>query len=117
MLSLVGIVLLPGGGWAWAALYGLANGGLFALIMTLPLDVADDPRQVGAVAGLVLGAGYCLSALAPFVLGAVRDLSGSFTGALWLLVGTACVFLALGATLTRERLHRGVPAAVPDTSA
>jgi cyanate permease len=59
----------------------------------------------------MLGAGYSLAALAPFVLGAVRDASGSFTGSLWLLVGTGCLFLALGSTLTRERLHRGVASA------
>ena len=111
VIALVGVVLVPGGGFAWAALYGFVNGGLFALVMTLPLDVADEPRQVAAVAGLMLGAGYCLTSVAPFLLGAVRDLSGSFTGALWLIVGTATLFLALAATLTRERLHRGIPAA------
>jgi CP family cyanate transporter-like MFS transporter len=111
VVSLLGVVLLPGGGWAWAALFGGVNGGLFALVMTLPLDVADEPRQVAAVAGLMLGAGYCLTSVAPFLLGAVRDLSGSFTGALWLIVGTATLFLALAATLTQERLHRGIPAA------
>jgi CP family cyanate transporter-like MFS transporter len=111
VIALVGVVLVPGGGFAWAALYGFVNGGLFALVMTLPLDVADEPRQVAAVAGLMLGAGYCLTSVAPFLLGAVRDVSGSFTGALWLIVGTATLFLALAGTLTRERLHRGVPAA------
>ena len=79
--------------------------------MTLPLDVADEPRQVGAVAGLMLGAGYCspssrLSSSAPSATP-----SGSFTGALWLIVGTATLFLVLAATLTRERLHRGIPVA------
>jgi MFS transporter, CP family, cyanate transporter len=111
VVALAGVVLLPAGGFAWAAVYGFVNGGLFALVMTLPLDVADEPRQVAAVAGLMLGAGYCLTSLAPFVLGAVRDLSGSFRGSLWLIVGTATVFLALATLLTRERLHRGVPAA------
>jgi CP family cyanate transporter-like MFS transporter len=111
VVALTGVVLVPAGGFAWAALYGFVNGGLFALVMTLPLDVADEPRQVAAVAGLMLGAGYCLTSVAPFLLGAVRDLSGSFTGALWLIVGTATLFLALAATLTQERLHRGIPAA------
>jgi CP family cyanate transporter-like MFS transporter len=113
VVSLVGVVVAPSAGFAWAALFGFVNGGLFALVMTLPLDVADEPAQVGAVAGLMLGAGYSLAALSPFVLGAVRDATGSFTGSLWLVVGTAVVFLALAATLTRERLHRGVPAAAP----
>lgn len=109
VVALTGVAIAPAGGFAWAALYGFMNGGLFALVMTLPLDVADEPRQVAAVAGLMLGAGYCLTSVAPFVLGAVRDLSGSFSGALWLIVGTATLFLALAATLTRERLHRGIP--------
>lgn len=111
VVALTGIALAPVGGFAWAALYGFTNGGLFALVMTLPLDVADEPRHVAAVAGLMLGAGYCLTALAPFVLGAVRDLTGSFGGALWLIVATATLFLVLAATLTRERLRRGVPGA------
>lgn len=111
VVALAGVVLVPAGGFAWAAVYGFVNGGLFALVMTLPLDVADEPRQVAAVAGLMLGAGYCLTSLSPFVLGAVRDLSGSFRGSLWLIVGTATAFLALASLLTRERLQRGVPAA------
>jgi CP family cyanate transporter-like MFS transporter len=109
--ALLGVILAPGAGWLWALLFGASNGGLFALIMTLPLDVADDAARVGAVAALVLGAGYCVSALSPFVLGAIRDASGSFTATLWVVVGTMCLFLALAAALTRERLHRGVEVA------
>lgn len=48
----------------------------------------------------MLGAGYSISALSTFVLGAVRDLSGSFSATLWIvaiatasLVG-ACLPLA-----------------------
>jgi CP family cyanate transporter-like MFS transporter len=111
VLALLGIILAPSAGWLWAPLFGMSNGGLFALIMTLPLDVAHDPARVGAVAALVLGAGYCVSALAPFGLGAVRDATGSFTATLWVIVGTMCLFLALAAALTRERLHRGVEVA------
>lgn len=106
--SVVGVILVPGGGWAWAALFGIANGGLFTLVMTLPLDVAHDPARVGAVAALMLGAGYTLGALSPLALGAVRDATGSFTTTLWVVVGTASLFLALAATLSPERLRRGV---------
>jgi CP family cyanate transporter-like MFS transporter len=108
--SLLGILLAPEGGFAWITLYGFANGGLFSLIMTLPLDVADDPAGVGAAAALMLGAGYTLGALSPLLLGVVRDATGSFTGSLWLVVGTIVAFLVLGATLSRDRLHRGVRA-------
>jgi MFS transporter, CP family, cyanate transporter len=109
--ALLGVILAPGAGWLWAPIFGASNGGLFALIMTLPLDVADDPARVGAVAALILGAGYCLSAISPFALGAVRDATGSFTATLWVVVGTMGLFLLLAARLTRERLHRGVEVA------
>ena len=106
--GLLGVVLLPNTGFLWVAMMGFANGALFTLVMTLPLDVSDRPSDVGAVAGLVLGAGYCVSAIAPFALGAVRDATGNFTDALWVVVaaGAALVFASL--FLTRERLHRGV---------
>ena len=108
--AIVGVELAPSGGWFWAALFGLAVGNLFALVMTLPLDVADDAPAVAAFTGVMLGAGYSISATSPFVLGAVRDATGSFSDALWLLVGTSAAFLLVAATLSRERLHARVRA-------
>ncbi len=108
----LGIVLLPGGGWLWAALVGISTGTLFPIVLTLPLDLADHPAQVGAVAGLMLGAGYTLSALSPFALGVVRDASGSFTDALWLIVAAAAAILVVSLPLSRDRLRAGIePAA------
>jgi CP family cyanate transporter-like MFS transporter len=107
LVAALGIVLVPSAAWLWAALYGGINGGAFALIMTLPLDVADRPEEVGAAAGMVLGVGYTLTALSPLVLGAVRDATGSFTGSLWIVVGAVAAFLVLAATLSPARLaHR-----------
>jgi CP family cyanate transporter-like MFS transporter len=103
--AIVGVELAPGGAWLWAALFGLAIGNLFPLVMTLPLDVADDAPSVAAFTGVMLGAGYTIAATSPFVLGAVRDATGSFSEALWLLVGTTAGFIAVAATLSRDRLH------------
>jgi cyanate permease len=72
--------------------------------MTLPLDVADDAPAVAAFTGVMLGAGYSISAVSPFALGAVRDATGSFSDALWLLVATGTALLVACATLSRERL-------------
>jgi len=71
--------------------------------MTLPLDVADDAPGVGAFTGVMLGAGYTIAATSPFVLGAVRDATGSFRDALWLLVGTSAALVAVSATLGSAR--------------
>ena len=75
-------------------------------MLTLPLDVADRPDQVGAVAGLMLGAGYALSAVAPFGLGAIRDAAGDYTSVLWVIVAASAATVALVATLSPARLRR-----------
>lgn len=110
LLGTVGVVALPDGAWLWVVLIGLANGGMFPLLMTLPLDVAREPREVGAVVAMMLGAGYTLAAASPLVLGAVRDATGSFTDALWALVGVAVLYMTIPVLLTPERLGRGVTA-------
>jgi CP family cyanate transporter-like MFS transporter len=111
--ALLGVILLPGAGWAWAALTGIGGGALFALALTLPLDVASGPAEVAAVAGMMLGVGYTIGSAAPFLLGAVRDASGSFRDALWVLVATSVCALLVTLTMSRERLGRGVPVASP----
>lgn len=103
--AMLGVVLLPGGAWVWAALVGTSTGWLFPIVLTLPLDLSERPAQVGAIAGMMLGAGYTLSAVAPFALGAVRDATGSFTTALWLIVGAAAALLVVCAPLSPERLR------------
>ena len=86
-VALLGILLWPAGGWGWVVLLGLAIGPLFPLTMTLPLDAADRPAEVAALAGMMLGVGYTLSALSPLLLGALRDVTGGFDAVLGALVG------------------------------
>jgi MFS transporter, CP family, cyanate transporter len=108
--SAVGFAGLPGGAWLWAALAGVCTGAMFPLVMTLPVDVGRRPADVGAVTGLMLGVGYVIGALAPFALGGVRDATGSFTTTLWLIAGSGTILFTLCATMTRERMSRGVTA-------
>ena len=97
----IGLVTLPGAAYAWALLAGIAQGGAFALVMTLPLDFETTRERVGALVGLMLGAGYTLAAIAPFVLGAVRDATGSFDAVLWVCAGFACLLVVLVNLLPR----------------
>ncbi len=103
-LSMLGVVLLPGAGFLWAALLGGSIGPLFSLTMALPLDIGHGPAEVAAFTGLMLGAGYTLSALSPVVLGAIRDTSSGFGPVLWVLVGTTAALLAVDSSLTPARL-------------
>lgn len=109
-----GLVLSPGGAYAWALLAGVAQGSMFALVMTLPLDFEQRQDRVGALVGLMLGGGYTIAAASPFLLGAVRDATGSYDAVLWLAVGLLVgLFLAV-ASLPRSRFTRaqrpGTPA-------
>lgn len=56
---------------------------------------------------MMLGLGYSISALAPWCLGVVRDLTGSFTAPLWMIAASHALMVVLCAPLTRERLHHG----------
>jgi MFS transporter, CP family, cyanate transporter len=105
LVATVGIAAIPGGGWVWATLAGFGLGATFPLTLTLPLDVAHDPADTGAVVGLMLGAGYTITALGPLALGAVRDITGSFSTSLWVLVAVAGAFVASVLPLSPQRLR------------
>jgi CP family cyanate transporter-like MFS transporter len=104
VVSLLGVVLLPGAGFLWAFMLGATIGPLFSLTMALPLDIGRGPAEVAAYTGFMLGAGYSLSAMSPLVLGAIRDASSGFGVVLWVLVGLAAALFAVDSSLTPARL-------------
>ena len=105
---MAGLSVAPDLTVAWVVLVGLALGAIFPLVLTLPLDVADEPSQVGAVAALMLLGGYVLSSMGPFVLGAARDATGTFVASLWLLFAMALAFIGCCVLLSPTRLRHGV---------
>ena len=64
--------------WMWAGLLGIGAGGLFTLGLTLPMMYATGPTATDGLTSMVLGGGYLIAALGPFVAGAIRDLTGSY---------------------------------------
>jgi CP family cyanate transporter-like MFS transporter len=107
-IAMVAIVAVPEFAFILIAVLGLALGTVFPLVLTLPLDVTDDPAQVGSVAALMLLGGYIVSSLGPFVLGAARDATGNFTASLWLLVGLGVALTACCIFLSPGRLRHGI---------
>jgi CP family cyanate transporter-like MFS transporter len=107
-LAFVGIALVPDPAYLWVAILGLALGAIFPLVLTLPLDVADDAARVGSVAALMLLGGYVLSSAGPVLLGAARDLTGSFEASLWLLAVVGGVLAGSCLLLSPARLRRGI---------
>jgi CP family cyanate transporter-like MFS transporter len=108
VVALVGVIAVADLAFAWVSILGLALGAVFPLVLTVPLDVTDDPSQVGSVAALMLLGGYILSSAGPVALGAARDITGDFGASLWLLVALAVILVASCLTLSPERLRRGI---------
>ena len=102
------LIAAPDMAFLWVAILGLALGAVFPLVLTLPLDVATNPAEVGSVAALMLLGGYVLSAVGPVVLGAARDLTGNFSASLILLVGIGVLLTLACTALSPARLARGV---------
>jgi MFS transporter, CP family, cyanate transporter len=108
VVALLGVIAAPDLAFLWVAILGLSLGAVFPLVLTLPLDVADDPARVGSVAALMLLGGYVLSSTGPVALGAARDLTGDFGASMWILVGIAVALVASCLTLSPARLRRGI---------
>lgn len=106
--AMLGIVLVPDLATLWVAILGLGLGSVFPLVLTLPLDVTDQPGQVGSVAAMMLLGGYAVSALGPFSLGAARDATGNFETSLWILVAVGVALVACCLFISPERLRRGI---------
>lgn len=106
VIAVTGLVALPGAAYGWALLSGIPQGGMFALMMTLPLDFEHRPERVGALVAMMLGVGYTVAGLSPFVLGAIRDLTGSFDAVLWTVVALTGVLVLIVFSLPRSRFAR-----------
>ncbi|WP_051971497.1 CynX/NimT family MFS transporter [Massilia sp. 9096] len=76
------------------ALLAFGTGGSFALSMTLPLDNTRHPEETSAWNGFVLLVSYSVAAVGPLAVGQLRDASGGFRSALWLLVAVSTLMLA-----------------------
>lgn len=82
-------VLFP---WSWSAIFGIGIGGLFSLALTLPVDFAADQDATDRVSAMAMGVGFTVAAVGPFVIGAVRDVTGGYTPA---FVGLTVISLLL----------------------
>ena len=84
----------------------------FPITLTLPVEVGRTPGEASALAALMLLVGYTSSAVGPVILGTVRDATGSFVVAGWLVVAVAAVMLASTVLLTPRRLGRASEAPI-----
>lgn len=96
LLGLAAIALAPTmAPFIWISLFAFGLGGTFTLGMTLPLDNTKSVDEANAWNAFVLMIGYVIAAGGPLAVGAIRDLSGTFDLAYWVLAGVALMMLIL----------------------
>ena len=95
-LGYSGLVMWPlESPYVWVALIGFGLGACFALSLILTLDHCRKPSEAAQLAGFVQGAGFLVNAVSPWLTGWLRELTGSFVSAWWVLVVAVVAMLLL----------------------
>jgi CP family cyanate transporter-like MFS transporter len=81
--------------WLWVALMGLGQGSGFSLGLVKLVDYAPTPAASARLSAMVFLFSYSLASIGPFLFGAVRDATDSFTVPFGALVVIAVVQLGL----------------------
>jgi CP family cyanate transporter-like MFS transporter len=93
-VGLAGLGLAPAAAtWLWIALVGVGHGGLFTLVLALPAVIGRDSAEAGRFSAMAFFVGYGCAALAPVLVGMLRDATGDFRMAFALLGGLAATLL------------------------
>lgn len=96
----------PSAAYIWIAIAAFGVGGGFTLAMTLPLDNAHGPDEANAWNAFMMTVGYLLAATGPWLVGLLRDVTGTFQAPVWLLFLVALGMFALTPFLA-PRKHEG----------
>lgn len=111
-LGWLGVILAPMSvPYLWAALLGVGQNALFPLALTLIVLRGGTLTSTAGLSTLVQTVGYLIAGVAPFAIGAIHDLTGSWTPALIVLLALLAPQLLLGLAAGRDR--QVAPAPVP----
>jgi CP family cyanate transporter-like MFS transporter len=100
----LGVLLAPATApWLWASLLGIGFGSCFPLVLTLIVLRAPDVRRATELSGMAQSVGYAVGAVGPVAVGALHDLSGSWTVPLAVLAASTVPTLALALAASRPR--------------
>ncbi|MGN6772138.1 MAG: cyanate transporter [Rhizobiaceae bacterium] len=80
---------------ASAMVLGAGLGGCFALSMIVALDHLADPAEAGALSALMQGGGFLITALPPWIVAVLHDLTGSFLAGWLMHLASVVVVVAL----------------------
>lgn len=100
----VGLIFAPmSAPYLWAVLIGLGQNAAFPLALTMIVLRGGGLRSTAGLSTLVQTVGYLIAALVPLAIGALHDLTGSWTPALVVLLAMLGPQLLLGIAAARDR--------------
>ena len=101
----------PGGcEWLGIILIGVGHGGLFPLVLAVPVSASRDADHARRLSGMAFFIGYACAAAAPLLVGWLGDANGNFHLAFALLAATALAVAWPIARLSPRRLAACAPA-------
>jgi CP family cyanate transporter-like MFS transporter len=100
----LGVILAPTTvPYLWVVVLGLGQNAAFPLALTLIVLRGGTMSSTAALSTLVQTVGYLVAALGPLAIGAVHDLTGSWTPALLVLLALLVPQLVVGLAAARNR--------------
>jgi MFS transporter, CP family, cyanate transporter len=109
----LGVILAPTSApYLWVVLLGLGQNAAFPLALTLIVLRGGTVRSTAALSTLVQTVGYLCAALGPLAIGAVHDITGSWTPALLILLALLVPQTVIGLAAARRRTVLAIPASV-----
>jgi MFS transporter, CP family, cyanate transporter len=115
-LGWIGVIVAPMSvPYLWVVLLGFGQNAAFPLALTLIVLRGGTVTNTAGLSTLVQTVGYLIAAMAPLAIGAVHDITGSWTPALFVLLALLAPQLIAGLAAARDRLVTpagagGVPA-------
>lgn len=95
------------------AVLAFGTGGSFTLSMTLPLDNTRHAEETSAWNAFVLLISYTVAAIGPLAVGRLRDASGDFSSAVWLIVAVSAVMITVTPFLQPHQIKTHKRPALP----
>jgi MFS transporter, CP family, cyanate transporter len=100
----LGVILAPTTvPYLWVVVLGIGQNALFPLAMTLIVLRGGAVAATAALSTMVQTIGYLMAAAGPLAIGAVHDISGSWTPALIVLLGLLVPQTVIGLEAARNR--------------
>lgn len=81
--------------WLAACFIGLGAGGLFAMNLLLPIDVTSTHQAAASWSAMVQAIGYIIGSFGPIILGAVNDMTGSFSYSIFVLIAVNLLMIVM----------------------